>query len=133
VKARTQAEQQMEELRRLRETAGKRKPAAAPKPLRAVQGGTSEMAAVSGGSFELSEAVAKKKKDGPSLAVSKELYRQLLQRQRESRSFKRRRDMGDWGAALILALPFDAHRLSSEAKAELFQRMQEWAQARGLR
>ncbi len=134
MKARTQAEQQMEELRRLRETVGKRKPAGAPQNAAGHRARRAEsMAAISGGSFELSEAVAKRKKDGPSLMLSKDLYRQLLLRQRESRSFKRRRDMGDWGAALILALPFEAHRLSPEAKAELFQRMQEWAQARGLR
>ena len=133
MKARTQAEQQMEELRRLRETLGKRKATAAPKPAKAVDPGRPATGAVSGGSFELSEAQARKKKAGPSLPLSSALYRQILVKQRETRAFKRRKDLGDWAAALVLALPFEAHRLSPEAKAELFQRMQEWAQARGLR
>ena len=136
---RTPAEEQMEELRRLRETVGKRKPVS-PAPQRSASPGTAHSdrplnAAPSAGpqSFELSEAQPKKKKEGPSLALSKELYRQLLERQRAQRSFKRRKDLGDWAAELVLALPLDAHKLSADAKGELFKRMQEWAAARGLR
>jgi hypothetical protein len=137
MKPRTPAEQQMEELRRLRETLSKRRPTAPTKPKAAVadsrppapkapSGGAAAL-----GGLEISE-VAKAKKTGPSLALSPALYRQLLERQRLGRAFKRRRDMGDWAAELLLALPFEAHKLSPEAKAELFKRMQEWARARGL-
>lgn len=133
---RTPAEEQMEELRRLREGLSKRKPAAAartPAPLAPRPAGNSLTAPSSANGYELVEPAKKKKKGDPSLAVSKALYRQLIERQRSQRSFKRRRDLGDWAAELVLALPFDAHKLSKEAKAELFIRMQEWAQARGLR
>ena len=129
MKPSTPAEQQMDELRRLRETLSKRKPAPAALPKAPV----AAAAATSAGGFELAEAAPKKKKEGPSLALSPEIYRKLLERQRQQRSFKRRRDMGDWAAELLLALPFEAHRLSADAKAELFQRMQAWAEARGLR
>jgi hypothetical protein len=134
MKPRTPAEQQMEELRQLRETLSKRKPTAAPRsPNPGAAKPAATQASVSGGSFELSEPVAKKKKEGPSLPLSPALYRQLLQRQREGHAFRRRKDLGDWAAALALALPFEAHKLSDDAKAELFQRMQDWARARGLR
>ena len=111
---RTPAEQQMEELRRLRESGGKAKLPAPP-----------------ASKFELSES-PRKKKAVPSLTLSPALYRRLLERQKADPSFRRKRDMGDWAAELLLALPFEAHRLSPEAKAELFQRMQAWAKARGL-
>jgi hypothetical protein len=138
MKTRTPAELQMEELRRLRETLAGRKPAAVPRPKVPAPTGPEapRPSATSSGTvltgLEISEA-SKVKKSGPSLPVSKALYRQLLERQRIARAFKRRRDMGDWAAELLLALPFEAHKLSPEAKAELFKRMQEWAQARGLR
>lgn len=135
---RTPAEEQMEELRRLRETVTKRKPVAPAKASAAVTPATRALPPVHGStgsgalSFELAEAQPKKKKEGPSLALSADLYRRVMERQRAQRSFKRRKDLGDWAAELVLALPFDAHKLSPEAKAELFKRMQEWAAARGL-
>jgi hypothetical protein len=121
MKARTPAEQQMEELRRMRETLAKRRPT---EPGKAKPAGGLDPS----GTREAS----KSKKPGPSLALGKALYRQLLERQRKDKAFKRRRDMGDWAAQLLLALPSEAHKLSPEAKADLFKRMQEWAQARGL-
>lgn len=137
---RTPAEEQMEELRRLRETVTKRKPVAPRSALAPSSPAKAALATVPGSTsagaqgFELSEAQPKKKKkDGPSLVLSAELYRSLLERQRAQRSFKRRKDLGNWAAELVLALPLDAHKLSPEAKAELFKRMQEWAAARGLR
>jgi hypothetical protein len=41
--------------------------------------------------------------------------------------------MGDWAAELLLALPPEAHKLSAAAKQELWRKMREWAEARGLR
>lgn len=133
---RTPAEEQMEELRRLREGLSKRKPVPVARPTavgpaRPASAGP-VAPATSMGAYELVEPVVKRKKADPSLVVSRELYRKLMERQRAQRSFKRRKDLGNWAAELALALPFEAHKLSAEAKAELFSRMQEWARARGL-
>jgi hypothetical protein len=133
---RTPAEEQMEELRRLREGLAKRKPVTAARTTSSAQprqtSSSQPAPATSMGAYELVEPVVKRKKEDPSLAVSRELYRKLMERQRAGRSFKRRKDLGNWAAELALALPFEAHKLSPDAKAELFARMQEWARARGL-
>ncbi len=138
MKSRTPAEQQMEELRRMRLTASKPR-AVAPKINRSSADASDpklvnapSIPSPFAGGFELSEPLAKKQKLGPSLPLSPEIYSQIVKRQRAERSFKRRKDMGDWAAELMLALPFEAHRLSPEARQELFSRMQAWARARGL-
>ena len=81
---RTPAEEQMEELRRLRESMGKRKPTPLPKaPSPTAPRGSATTPpgpTTSMGAYELVEPVAKRKKEDPSLALSKELYRQLMER-----------------------------------------------------
>jgi hypothetical protein len=106
----TPAELQMEELRRLRAGLAKAKAPRPPRP----------------------RAQAGKENGGAALPLSADLYRELLARQKAEKAFRSRRDMGNWAAELLLALPLATHRLSPEAKAELFQRMQAWAKARGL-
>ena len=65
--------------------------------------------------------------------MGKDTWRRLRQRQADTKEFRSRRDMGDWAAALLLALPPGAHALGKEARAELLRRLAEWAEARGLR
>jgi hypothetical protein len=135
----TPAELQMEELKRLKASAGKRPVppprrvespvSTGPAALRPKSTGILPGAAGAGG-YELSE---KKGKPEPALPVSRELYRRLLAKQKESKAFKRKRDMGDWAAELLLGLPFEMHRLSPEAKADFFSKMKEWAATRGLK
>jgi phage host-nuclease inhibitor protein Gam len=67
------------------------------------------------------------------LPVSKETWKRLRARQRESREFKTRKAMGEWAAELLMALPPQASKLNADAKAELFKRIDEWCRARGLR
>jgi hypothetical protein len=130
MKARTAAEQQIELLRQMKEAKAKRKPAPPPQP----PSGQPERAGTPP-AFELGEAPRpeRTKPKGPSLPVSKETWRLLRARQAATREFRNRRAMGDWAAALLLALPPGAHGLGDAAKAELLQRLAEWAEARGLR
>ncbi|HTB33860.1 MAG TPA: hypothetical protein VK842_03290 [bacterium] len=127
MKARTAAEQQIEMLRQMKESKSKRKPTPPPAPAPAAQPARP--------AFELNEAQrpARVKTKGPSLPLSKETWRLLRQRQSDTHEFRSRRAMGDWAAALLLALPPGAHGLGEEAKAELLRRLAEWADARGLR
>lgn len=128
--ARTQAEQQIEALRQLKQTQARRKPTpppTAPKP-------APSPASAEAPSFELSEQPVKAaKKSGPSLPLSLAQWRRLRERQRESAEFRRRRDMGDWAAELLLALPAGASKLSPAGKEELLRKLREWGEARGLR
>ncbi len=130
MKARTAAEQQIEALRQLKQAAPRRK--AVPPPALKPAPPASPATPIG---FELSDAPAAltAKKKGPNLPLSPAQWRRLRERQREHQEFKRRRDMGDWAAELLLALPPQAHRLGEEARAELFRKMREWAEARGLR
>lgn len=143
---RTAAEEQIEALKQLKEAKARRKPAplpAAPRPVAplvpshlAAATPLSETAPPSGPlGFELLEDQKPplKPKAAHSLPVGKETWRLLRERQRFSREFKRRKDMGEWAAALLLALPPQASTLGPDARAELFKRMQEWCKARGLR
>lgn len=130
--ARTAAELQIEALRQLKQTQPRRKalPAPAAKPAAPT---TPQAPWVSG--FELSESTAPRprKRSGPQLPLSASQWVRLRERQREHHEFRLRRDMGDWAAELLLALPPGVHALSAEAKAELFKRMHDWAAARGTR
>lgn len=128
---RTAAELQIEALRQLKQTQPRRKalPAPAAKPAAAPKAAVGPTAG-----FELSESAApRSKRRGPQLPLSSGQWARLRERQREHHEFRLRRDMGDWAAELLLALPPGVHALSAEAKAELFKRMQEWAAARGAR
>ena len=143
---RTAAEEQIEALKQLKDAKARRKPAPLPPTPRPVAPPQAphlvaatpihEQAPPSGASgFELSESErpAPKAKLGPQLPVSAETWRRLRERQRETREFKKRREMGEWAAALLLALPPQASKLGPEAQAELFKRMNDWCRARGLR
>lgn len=127
--ARTPAELQMDALRQLKQTQSRRKPAPAPKAATAPES-PAKVSTV----FELTEKqpVAAKRK-APALTLSPALWRRLRERQREHQEFKRRREMGDWAAELLLALPPHSHKLNAAAKEELWRKMREWAGARGLR
>ena len=126
MKPRTAAEQQIEMLRQMKEAKTKRKPPppAAPPPARP-----------QGPGFELDEGPRqpKPKAKGPGLPLTKETWRRLRERQTATREFRTRRDMGEWAAALLLALPPGAYQLGDEAKTELLRKLAEWAEARGLR
>lgn len=134
MKPRTAAEQQIELLRQMKEAKSRRKPASpAPAPSRPegpapARGGGAPV-------FELDEGPrpARPKAKGPALPVGKETWRRLRERQAATREFRNRRAMGDWAAALLLALPPGAHNLGEDAKAELLKRLADWAEARGLR
>lgn len=144
---RTSAELQIEALKQLKEAKSRRKPAPLPPVPRPVAPlvpakleaakPLSEMAPPLGQAhFELSEGErpqAVKAKSAPHLPVSVDTWRRLRLRQRETREFKKRKDMGEWAAALLLALPPQASKLGPEARLELFKRMDEWCRARGLR
>jgi len=143
---RTAAEEQIEALKQLKDAKARRKPAPLPQTPRAVPPlqpqhlaaatPLNEQAPPAGPlGFELSESErpAPKPKTGPQIPVSAETWRRLRQRQRETREFKKRRDMGEWAAALLLALPPQASKLGPDAQAELFKRMNDWCRARGLR
>lgn len=126
----TPAEQQLEALRQLKQTQARRKPTPAPAPKAATP------ASVAPGveNFELTERPATPaKKRGPALTLSPQQWKRLRERQREHKEFRRRKDMGDWAAELLLALPAGVAGLSQAAKQELFRKMREWAEARGLR
>jgi hypothetical protein len=133
--ARTPAELQMEALRQLKQTQSRRPAVAPPKARPAESAPRTDATAAPPNGFELSErgATAPAKKAGPALPLSPELWRRLRERQREHHEFRRRREMGDWAAELLLALPPEAHKLSTAAKQELWRKMREWAEARGLR
>jgi hypothetical protein len=134
MKPRTAAEQQIELLRQMKEAKSKRKPAPPPAAgSERTRTASADPAPVP--AFELGEAPrpARAKAKGPALTLSKETWRLLRERQAATHEFRSRRAMGDWAAALLLALPPGAHRLSDESKAELLRRLAEWAEARGLR
>jgi hypothetical protein len=135
--ARTPAELQIEALRQLKQSQARRPAAAkAPKPAAPVPSSSAPgMPNSRKAGFELSEQATPTpiKSLGPTLPLSPEIWRRLRERQREHREFKRRRDMGDWAAELLLALPPGSAALNQEARAELLARMREWAEARGLR
>ena len=128
--ARTPAELQMEALRQLKQTQNRRKPLAAPKAI-----ATAEPQARLATAFELTERTVSTapKRKAPSLSLSPALWRALRERQSEHQEFKSRREMGDWAAELVLALPPHSHKLNPAAKEELRRKMREWAGARGLR
>jgi hypothetical protein len=60
------------------------------------------------------------------LPVGRETWTRLLELQASSKEFRSKKDMGEWAAALLLALPARAHSLDSEAREELFRNMREW-------
>lgn len=125
---RTPAEAQIEALRQLKQAQARRKLARGerlpPAP---------PAAPAQGPVFELSEQPPRPaRKAGPSLPLSAETWRRLRERQAQHREFRRRRDMGEWAARLLLALPPGTAALPEAARQELFARMAEWAKSRGL-
>jgi hypothetical protein len=138
-KPRTAAEQQIELLRQLRAAKPKARqaapaaahPSGAPDRL----GPAAEGPAPTGGAFEIVDGPPqpRPKQAGPSLPVSREQWKRLRERQSASKEFRTRKAMGDWAAELLLALPPQCSRLEADARGELFKRMREWAEARGLR
>jgi hypothetical protein len=132
---RTAAEQQIEALRLLKQTQAKRRPVAAPGARAAAPAEKPAAApATASAPFELSENVGASapRKTGPSLPVSAATWRRLRERQRQHHEFRRRRDMGDWAAELLLALPPGVAGMGEAARADLFDQLQKWAKARGL-
>jgi hypothetical protein len=119
----------------MKEARLKRKPAAvgpAYERPRALDKGTPGPEDAEGGDAPLPPKPPRKAKASPALPVGPETRRLLLERQRTTREFKRRQDMGEWAAELLLALPPHSHTLSPQARAELFRRMREWCASRGL-
>lgn len=127
--ARTAAEQQIEALRQLKQAQPRRKAV----PLPVAKPSKAPVAPAS--AFELSEnrAARPAKKPGPQLPLSRAQWARLKARQKEHHEFRTRRAMGDWAAELLLALPPGTQRLSPEALEDLYRKMREWAEARGLR
>ena len=138
----TAAELQIEALRKMRDAKAKHKPAPIPRAAKVVAAqskpASPSLSALSKASsskpgFELIEPPkASKTIEVATIQVSAEIWKRLRERQASSKEFKNKQDMGDWAAELLLALPVRSHELSRSAKAELFQRMQEWCAARGL-
>jgi hypothetical protein len=155
VKGRTAAEEQIEMLRKMKEDRASTKapppsaPAAAPFSAPAASVRAAVPARVPGtasrgsfapppegnAAFELAESgpAKPKRKSGHGLPVGRETWRRILERQRLTREFKGRKEMGEWAAQLLLNLPARAHTLDPQAREELFRRMREWCEARGLR
>jgi hypothetical protein len=140
MKPRTAAEQQIEMLRQMKDAKGKRKPTPTPAASASTADGRPAHTLVpqtgqAPAPFELAEGPRplRAKAKGPALPVGKETWRRLRERQAETQEFRSRREMGDWAAELLLALPPGAHRLGGDARAELLKRLREWAEARGLR
>lgn len=150
--ARTPAEEQIEALKKMRAEKSVRKqpsapaprpkptdipeqPAAAALPLRPRPLARAELPPSPDPRFELAESGPAKpsKPEDKALPVSRETWRRLKARQARTKEFKRRRDMGEWAAELLLAMPPRAHLLSPEGKADLFARLQEWGKVRGLK
>ena len=127
MKQRTAAEQQIELLKQMKDAKAKRKPLPPP--------AAAQPAAQAAAAFELAEGPRplRAKAKGPALPLGKETWRRLRDRQAATHEFRSRREMGDWAAELLLALPPGAHRLGEPARAELLTRLREWAEARGLR
>lgn len=129
----TAAELQLEALRQLKQSQARRKPLPPPTPKpTSLPAPPSAPAAPT--PFELSDgAPVRQKRKGPALDLSAAQWKRLRERQRQHKEFRRRKDMGDWAAELLLALPPGVAALSAAAKQELFRKMREWAEARGLR
>jgi hypothetical protein len=126
----TAAELQLEALRQLKQTQARRKPTPAP----TAKAAAPKAPAPETAAFELSEQGSDPaKRRGPALVLSAQQWKRLRERQREHKEFRRRKDMGDWAAELLLALPPGVAALSLAAKQELFRKMRDWAEARGLR
>jgi hypothetical protein len=130
---RTAAEQQIELLRRLKAQQAKRRPAPIPVPTKI----ETELAAPptrpeSG--FEIHEkgSVTTARKLGPSLPLSRPQWQRLRERQRVHREFRNRREMGDWAAELLLALPPGVFGLGDAARRDLLEAMRGWARSRGF-
>ncbi|HTA17189.1 MAG TPA: hypothetical protein VK786_05545 [bacterium] len=68
-----------------------------------------------------------------SLPVGREIWKRLQDRQASTREFRGKKEMGEWAARLLLALPARAHTLDAEAREDLFRRMREWCALRGLK
>ncbi|HTB22088.1 MAG TPA: hypothetical protein VK914_05240 [bacterium] len=68
-----------------------------------------------------------------SLPLSRETWRLLLRRQAATREFRGKKDMGEWAARLVLALPAGAHSLDADAIEELFACMRAFCAEKGLR
>ncbi|HXC63598.1 MAG TPA: hypothetical protein VNZ67_04530 [bacterium] len=139
MKQRTAAEQQIELLKQMKDAKAKRKPlpppVAGPPAAERPSQGPLPLGAQPSAPFELAEGARapRAKAKGPALPLGKETWRLLRERQASTHEFRSRREMGDWAAALLLALPPGAHRLGEPARAELLTRLREWAEARGLR
>jgi len=68
-----------------------------------------------------------------SLPVGREIWKRLQDRQTSTREFRSKKEMGEWAARLLLALPARAHGLDPEARDDLFRSMREWCASRGLK
>jgi hypothetical protein len=72
-------------------------------------------------------------KPARSLPVGRELWKRLQDRQASTREFRSKKEMGEWAARLLLALPARAHALDAAAREDLFRSMREWCATRGLK
>src|SRR5580658_5647466 len=68
-----------------------------------------------------------------SLPLGREIWKRLQDRQTSTREFRSKKEMGEWAARLLLALPARAHTLDAAAREDLFRSMREWCALRGLK
>ena len=73
-----------------------------------------------------------RKRQQMEIQMDARLWKQLNARIRESREFKRRQDLWDWAATLVMAFPPGAHQLSDESLEDLFRKIRHWLAARGI-
>jgi hypothetical protein len=83
---------------------------------------------------------AKRKKAAPkraegahSLPLGRESWDLLVRRQASTREFHGKKDLGDWAARLVLALPAGARNLDEKTIEELFAHMRAFCAEKGLR
>lgn len=93
-----------------------------------------------GPSAPAKDAVSAKKKPAPkraerahSLPLGRESWDLLIRRQAATREFRGKKDLGEWAARLVLALPAGAHSLDAKTTEELFACMRAFCAEKGLR
>lgn len=124
----TAAELQLEYLKKLKEQMEK----GAPRP-KAARREESSNAPVAAPSMSLSAGKSpRKKKATPSLPLSAAAWKRLREEGFKKGQLKRGRELGDWAVELLLSIPYGLKDLSDESRAELFAKIRDWSNPRGL-
>jgi hypothetical protein len=124
----TAAELQLEYLKKLKEQMEK----GSPRP-RAARRDESATAPLPSQAMSLSAAkLPKKKKTMPSLPLSVAAWKRLREEGFKKGQLKRGRELGDWAVELLLSIPYGLKDLSEESRAELFAKIRDWSNPRGL-